>query len=148
MLLFAAWYPFDTSKNPIYGYTYAFQTLLLLTTASMASMMDMLVTNFYVLMVAQIEILKQDFRLMADAVLVSKQFKASYKFPEGTETDVKKLTSGQGRTYLVSQTKLQCQQHLSITKPFKYSFSEAEYLEKTLQERVTHCTKHYEAIYT
>lgn len=147
MLLFAAWYPFDTSKNPIYGYTYAFQTLLLLTTASMASMMDMLVTNFYVLMVGQIEILKQDFRLIADTVVVGKLSNA--KFPEGTETNDKKLTSGhEGRTHLVSQTKLQCQKHLSATNPSKFSFTEAEYFEKTLEERVIHCAEHYEAIYT
>ncbi|XP_033229544.1 odorant receptor Or1-like [Belonocnema kinseyi] len=147
VLLFAAWYPFDTSKKSIYGYTYAFQTLLLLTTASMASMMDMLVTNFYVLMVGQIEILKQDFRSIADTVVIGKLSNA--KFSDGTETNNEKLTSGQeGRTHLVSQTKLQRLKHLSAINPSKFSFSEAEYFEKSLQERIIHCAEHYEAIYT
>ncbi|XP_043480287.1 uncharacterized protein LOC122509987, partial [Leptopilina heterotoma] len=37
VLLFAAWYPYNATVDPAYGYTYASQTILLLTTASMNS---------------------------------------------------------------------------------------------------------------
>ncbi|XP_051155877.1 odorant receptor Or2-like [Leptopilina boulardi] len=70
-LLYAAWYPYNATVNPAYAFTYISQTILLLTTAAMNSMIDIMTTNFYVVMVGQMEILKQDFRELTDFVAVS-----------------------------------------------------------------------------
>ncbi|XP_043480284.1 uncharacterized protein LOC122509985 [Leptopilina heterotoma] len=76
-LLFVAWYPYNTTVNPAYGYTYLSQTLLLLTTAAMDTMIDMMTTNFFVLMVGQIEILKLDFRELTDFIVINRSGKTN-----------------------------------------------------------------------
>ncbi|XP_033229545.1 odorant receptor 49b-like [Belonocnema kinseyi] len=65
-LVFASWYPFDTIKSPNYEIMYAFQVILLLNAAIMHPMMNLLILNFYLTMVGQLEILKQDFLLLAN----------------------------------------------------------------------------------
>ena len=52
-------------KSPNYEITYAFQVILLLNTAAMHSMIDVLILNLYLAMVGQLEILKRDYRLIA-----------------------------------------------------------------------------------
>ncbi|XP_043480282.1 odorant receptor Or1-like [Leptopilina heterotoma] len=67
-LLYVAWYPYDTTKNPRYFITYISQAFLLYRTASVNAMIDTMITNFYVIMMGQIEILKQDLKNLADIV--------------------------------------------------------------------------------
>ena len=118
-------------------------------------MIDMMTTNFYVVMVGQLEILKQDFKKMADIVVVSNLSDTSYKFPNGTLTTDKKLASNQeGRSsdplsYSVSEEEMQCHRYLETTNtPEDTCCYEGDCLEKTLNERVAKCTMHYEAIVT
>ncbi|XP_033229522.1 odorant receptor Or1-like [Belonocnema kinseyi] len=154
VLLFAAWYPFDTSVESIYRYTYVLQSILLLTTAAMNAMMDMLTTNFYVVMVGQLEILKQDFKQMSDIVL-SNLSDTSCEFPSGTVTADKKLASSQeGKasyptSYSVSREEVQCHRCLGTTNTPEDTFcSEGNCLEKILNERVAKCTIRHKAILT
>lgn len=158
MLLFAAWYPFNVTENPTYGFIYASQTLLLLTTASMDSMIDMMTTNFFVMAVAQLEILKRDFKHLTDNIVDVKDnlSESSCEFPNGMVTPDKKLPSNHESGisnltfYLVSpgETIRERHSYLQTTNSLEdTTFScEEYYLEKTLNERIAKCTLHYEAI--
>ncbi|XP_051156145.1 uncharacterized protein LOC127278454 [Leptopilina boulardi] len=153
VLLFAAWYPFNVTENPTYGYIYASQILLLLTTASMDSMIDMMTTNFFVMLVAQLEILRRDFKHLTDIVDVQDNNNnnrnnlsdLSCEFPNGTVTSDKKLPSNHESG--ISNLTLIRRSYLQATNSPEDTFSSnQDYLEKTLNERIAKCTLHYEAI--
>lgn len=66
--MFEAWYPFNATIKPYYAYTYAFQSGIIFLTASVNTMIDSLVTSFYITMMGQIDMLKIDFREIADII--------------------------------------------------------------------------------
>lgn len=118
----------------------------------MNAMLDMLITNFYVVMVGQLEILKQDFKQISDVVL-SNLSDESCKFPSGTVTADKKLASNQeGQSYdpisySVSGEKMQRQRCLETTDTPEDTFCyDGDCLEKILNEHVAKCTIRHEAI--
>lgn len=152
-LLFAAWYPFGVTEYPNYIYIYISQTILLLTTASMDSMIDMMTTNFYVMSVAQLEILKRDFKQLTDIVDVHNLSESSCEFPNGTVTPDKKSPSNRKRGisnltfHSVSGETIRRHSYLQATNSLEDTFScDQDYLEKTLNERIAKCTLHYQAI--
>ena len=116
----------------------------------MASMMDILVTNFYVLMVGQIEILKQNFKLLVDTELGSKISRTN-DFPNETVANNKKVVSVKKEenfdtTYhSVSQiTVPRYQKHMQAAK---LAPDDKKEFEKSLQERLVRCVNHYDAIF-
>ncbi|XP_051157725.1 uncharacterized protein LOC127279421 [Leptopilina boulardi] len=90
---YVAWYPYNTTVNPAYAYTYVSQTVLLLMTGAMDSMIDIMTTNFYVVMVGQMEILKQDFQELTDFVAENYSMDATIEFPNKKSVDYGNIKS-------------------------------------------------------
>lgn len=118
----------------------------------MDSMIDMMTTNFFVMLVAQLEILRRDFKHLTDIVDVQDNNNnsnnlsdLSCEFPNGTVTSDKKLPSNHESG--ISNLTLIRRSYLQATNSPEDTFSSnQDYLEKTLNERIAKCTLHYEAI--
>lgn len=108
----------------MFAYTYSSQAFLLINTACVNSMMDTMITNFYILMVGQIEILKMDFKQVADIA-----DKSGELFLKKVET--KQLSN--------SKKAMSCQNYLQ-------TFNNQESLDRLLNKRIIKCTEHYREI--
>lgn len=75
VLMFDSWYPYNATKEPYYTYTYILQSGMLFLTSGINSMIDSLVTSFYISMMGQIDILKVDFRELTDVIIRSESWK-------------------------------------------------------------------------
>lgn len=104
----------------------------------MNSMMDMLVTNFYVLMVGQIEILKQDFKLLIETDVDSIQ---NFKYSKGVKNNDMKVDVIHDEKHHFSSGELEQKFYDTTNK-----IPEKDLFEKTLHDRLIRCTKRYDAI--
>lgn len=95
-------------------------------------MMDMLVTNFYVLMVGQIEILKQEFKLLIEETDSFCQYSPNNAIKTVVNKEqiceTKNFTHQEQKTYIGS------------------SVSKNDFDQKILNYRLIRCMKHYDAI--
>ena len=91
--------------------------------------MDLLITNFYVVMVGQIEILKEDFKQLAETTFIRNFSQYSAVTEEKKE-----------RVFYQERT--------SIILPAKIIYYEEDALQAVLLERIKKCTIHYDAILT
>ena len=103
---------------------------MVLNTAAMNGMMDVLITNFYVVMVGQIEILKEDFKQLAETTFIRNFSQYSAVKEENKE----RIFYQRKRT--------------SIILPGKIIYYEGDALQAVLLERIKKCTTHYDAILT
>lgn len=152
-LLFPAWYPYNTTVNPAYEYTYVCQTILLLTTATMNSMIDMLTLNFYVIMVGHMETLKLDFRELTDFLTVNniKNFNNNEYFMENINWNNEKyihddLIFDLTNFCQVKETKISSATYLESTSSGKNDSNCIQSLEIILNNRIIKCTLRYQAI--
>lgn len=110
----------------------------------MASMMDMLVANFYVLMLGQIEILKQDFKLLT--VNDTNDLVSSTNCEYSTDgNNIKKVFSVQEeKIFHENDVNHLLKENTSINDDNLYK--NYDFHLKTLHNRIIRCTKHYDAI--
>lgn len=105
----------------------------------MNSQIDMLTANLYVLMVAQLELLKQDFRELATSV---KESGSDQKY---SSPQVIKYTEAVLQTENNFETLISGDKKIKALEINDFS-GDAEKLDKILNDRVILCTLRYQAI--
>lgn len=114
----------------------------------MNSMVDTLITNFYVIMVGQIEILKLDLKQLTDIVVASDEHSKEIRREQElfNKAQEKTFYAKNGETVKIFDAKRTSDKYFQRENTIETNNYNEEKFERLLNERVIKCAEHYKEI--